>query len=581
LTVQSGASAARRQMTGQQLLAEMVHGYGFSHVFLVPTILVPALAAMGEFGIGRVTAHSEKAAAYMADGYARASRKPGLCMAQTVGAANLAAGLKDAWLAGSPVLALSGGSAPNTRYRHAYQELRDDFSMFDQVTKFSARVERGDRVPDLFRQALRAATTGAPGPVHLELAGEQGFAANDEGEYELLVESRFAQIPSFRPAAAAADVTAALELLGRAARPIVVVGGGVTTSGAQAEVLKLVEQLNVPFVTSLNGKSGIPDAHPLNIGVVGSYSRDCANKIVSEADLVFFVGSHTGGQVTAGWKIPAPGTTVIQLDIEPQELGRNYPNAASLLGDAQTVLRQLTEASAGRGNPAAHGNWVARAQDLLVDWRAGVAANAASDAVPMRPERVIRELSAGLPDDAVVVVDTGHSGMWTGQSLALRGRQRYLRAAGSLGWSFPAALGAKCALPRQPVVCFTGDGGFLYHATELETAARYGINAVIVVNNNFALNQDERPYRAAYGGEQHEGFEMWQFSRETNLAKFAESMGCLGIVVEQPADLQPALSRALAAERPVLLDVRTDITAMAPRAWTGAADGPLKPGTGY
>src|SRR5205085_9083629 len=141
--------------------------------------------------------------------------------------------------------------------------------------------------------------------------------------------------------------------------------------------------------------------------------------------------------------------------------------------------------------------------------------------------------------------------------------------AGSLGWGFPASLGAKCAFPNRTVVCFTGDGGFYYHATELETAARYGINAVIVVNNNYSLNQDERPFAAAYGGKQEEGFEMWQFSRSANIAGFAESLGCLGIVVEKPADLKPALARAFAAQRPVLLDVRTDIKAMSPRAWTG------------
>jgi acetolactate synthase-1/2/3 large subunit len=200
----------------------------------------------------------------------------------------------------------------------------------------------------------------------------------------------------------------------------------------------------------------------------------------------------------------------------------------------------------------------------------------------MRPERLCRELSAALPEDAIVVVDTGHSGMWTGQLLGLRSpRQTYLRAAGSLGWGFPAALGAKCACPDRPVVCFTGDGGFYYHAGELETAARYGINAVILVNNNFSLNQDMRPFNAAYGGQQTEGFEMWQFSRQADLARLAESLGCLGMVVEQPSEVAPALARALRADRPVLLDVRTDIQAMAPRAWTGAEEAPLRPGTGY
>jgi acetolactate synthase-1/2/3 large subunit len=574
--------------TGQRYLAEMVHGYGLTHVFFVPTILTPALAAMGEFGITRVTTHSEKAAAYMADGYARAALRPGLCMAQTVGAANLAAGLKDAWLAGSPVIALSGGSSPRTRYRHQYQELRDDFALFAEVTKFSARVETVERFTDLLRQAFRAATSGAPGPVHLELAGEQGYAANDSTTLETTVEHRFASVPAFRPAADPADVAAAVEVLRAAERPVIVVGGGVKTSGAQGEVVALAERLGAPFVSSLNGKSGLVDDHPLYAGVIGTYSRSCANKLVLESDLVFFVGSHTGSQVTTGWKVPALGTPVIQLDIDPQELGRNYPNRASLLGDARTVLRQMLEQLGGQranGHTAAghvHDSWPQHARALVEEWRSETSAQLNSDAAPMRPERVCRELSAALPDDAIVVVDTGHSGMWTGQHLELRSKdQMYLRAAGSLGWGFPAALGAKCAYPDRPVVCFTGDGGFFYHATELETAARYGINAVIVVNNNFSLNQDERPFTAAYGGHQDEGFEMWQFSQATDFVRFAESLGCVGICVERPEDMQSALSRALAMNRPVVLDVRTDIKAMSPRAWTGAVEAPLRAGTGY
>jgi len=579
----------RQAITGQHYVAEMLHGYGITHVFFVPTILTPALAAMGEFGITRVTTHGEKAAAYMADGYARASHKPGVCMAQTVGAANLAAGLKDAWLAGSPVLALSGGSSPRTRYRHAYQELRDDFAAFAEVTKFSARVETVDRIPDLLRQAFRAATSGAPGPVHLELSGEQGFAANDTTAADVLAESRFARVPAFRPAADPADVAAAIEALRAAKRPVIVVGGGVTTSGAQAEVVAFAERAGIPFVSSLNGKSGIADDHPLYLGVVGTYSRSCANKLVLESDLVFFAGSHTGGQVTAAWRVPPQGTPVIQLDIDPLELGRNYPNRVSLLGDARTVLRQMLDHVGGpstNGRTAAaadgHAAWLQHARELLAEWRAETAAQLGSDAVPMRPERVVAELSASLPDDAIVVVDTGHSGMWTGQHLELRSpRQTFLRAAGSLGWGFPAALGAKCAAPNRPVVCFTGDGGFFYHATELETASRYGINAIIVVNNNFSLNQDERPFTAAYGGQQTEGFHMWQFSRDTAFVKLAESLGCMGICVSEPAEVGPALLRALAANRPVVLDVRTDIKAMSPRAWTGAVEAPLRPGTGY
>src|SRR5205823_4972965 len=186
----------------------------------------------------------------------------------------------------------------------------------------------------------------------------------------------------------------------------------------------------------------------------------------------------------------------------------------------------------------------ARVRALVREWRTEVAPFVTSDAVPMRPERICKELAEFLPPDAVVVCDTGHAGMWTGQVLDLKHpSQRYIRAAGSLGWGFPASLGVKSALPERPVLCFTGDGGFYYHVAELETAARYGINVVVLVNDNQSMNQEIRPFNAAYGGRQDSGFEMWNFEK-TDFVKLAESMGCLGLRVERPAELRGTLERA-------------------------------------
>ena len=174
-------------MTGSRFFAEAMQVYGVTHVFFVPTMLLPALAEMEDMNIRRVTTHGEKAAAYMADGYARASHRPGICMAQTIGAANLAAGLRDAYMACSPVIAITGGQQPETKYRHVYQEI-DDFPLFNVVTKFNAQVDKVTRLPDLRRQAFRAATSGAPGPVHLEMRGSHGHVVEEEGELELIVE---------------------------------------------------------------------------------------------------------------------------------------------------------------------------------------------------------------------------------------------------------------------------------------------------------------------------------------------------------------------------------------------------------
>jgi len=212
--------------------------------------------------------------------------------------------------------------------------------------------------------------------------------------------------------------------------------------------------------------------------------------------------------------------------------------------------------------------WLKRVQGYVREWRSEVVAQRNSDAVPIRPERICKEISEFLPSDGVVVSDTGHSGIWTGTMIEFnKPGQRYIRCAGSLGWAFPASLGVKCALPDKPVVCFTGDGGFYYHLAELETARRFGIQAVIVVNDNHSLNQEIRLFDAAYGGKQRgRAREMWVFE-EVDLAKVAEAMGCLGIRVERPSDLKPALERAFASGKPAVIDVVSDIDALAARAW--------------
>ena len=561
------------RMTGARLFAEMMRDYGVSHIFFVPAFMLKAFAEMEDMPISRVMVHGEKAAAYMADGYARASGKPGVCMAQMIGASNLAAGLRDSFMAGAPLIAVTGGPTPQSRYRHAYQEV-DDISQFDAVTKFNAQIDHVSRMPDLIRQAFRVATSGAPGPVHLRVQSHLGQLTEAEAEFDSTVELRYSKVPPFRPEPDMEQVEAALDVLIAAKRPMIVAGGGVVRSGAEGEVVALAERLSIPVATSLNAKAVIVDDHPLNLGVCGAYSRDCANRALAEADLVFFIGSHTGGQVTNNWMFPPMGTRVIQLDIEPQELGRNYPNTVSILGDAKTTLRRMIENAPLRRVEAVAG-WPQRTRQLVAQWRDEAAQFLNSDAVPMRPERICKEISDALPPDGVVVSDTGHAGIWTAGMIELRHPgQSYFRTAGSLGWGFPAALGVKCALPDRAVVCFTGDGGFYYHIAELETARRHNINLVTVVNNNSALNQEIRLNDIAYGGKQRgRSEEMWRFP-EVNFVKVAEAFGCVGLRVEDPRELNATIKKAIALNKPVVIDAVSDMYAIADKPWTptGAPD---------
>ncbi len=552
-------------MTGARFLAETVHGYGLTHVFFMPYIAPRALMEMEKLGIQRVQTHGEKAAAYMADAYARARRGPGLCMAQSVGALNLAAGLQDAYLACSPVIAVTGREFQINQQRHAYQEV-DHVNPFAAVTKSSAFVAKPEQLPVYLRQAFRAATSGTPGPVHLELEGLAGQTVVDhEADLEVVIEENFAHVPPFRPEADEESVRAALQLLAQAQRPVIVAGGGVTASGARAELIALAEKLAIPVATALNAKAMFPADHPLAVGVPGLYSRACTNQILCEADLVFFIGSHTGGQVTNNYTIPPQGTPIIQLDINPAEIGRNYPIKVGLQGDVRNTLRRMLDQAATAVPRTA---WISRVQELVQAWKEDVGEQFNSDSVPMRPERLCRELADALPSDAILVSDTGHSGIWTGTMLDLKHPdQMFIRCAGSLGWGLPAAIGAKCAQPDRPVVCFTGDGGIWYHITELDTARKCGINTVTVVNNNHSLNQEKGGVEAIYGGQTAGSDELWLFP-DTDFAKIAESMNCFGITVNKPSELASALDQAFAAGKPALVDVKTHLDGIAPRAWT-------------
>ena len=544
------------QITGGKFMAQALKAYGVTHVFVAPAIAREALAEMSALGVKSIVTHGEKSAAYMADGYARAANRPGICFAQSVGAANLAAGLQDPYLAMSPVIAMTGRKTPMEQEKNAYQEIEHS-KPFSSVTKFSAYVERVEQLPYLLRQAFREATSGVPMPVHLDL---QGMTANvimqTEGDLELVVEESFTRRPAFRPEASPDTVLKAAQRLSAAQRPVIVAGGGVTASQAEQEVVELAEMLSIPVATSLNAKGCITENHPLSVGVVGSYSRWCANRVVAEADLVIYVGSHTGSQVTNEWRVPAEGTPVIQIDIDPSELGRSYPNEVSLHGDAKATLRKMIEALEPIGG---RNEWVSRAQELVKDWREEVEPRVNSDAVPIIPERLCNELTNALPDNAILVADTGHAGIWTGSMVDLNHPgQSYIRCAGSLGWGLAGAMGVQCAKPDRPVICFTGDGGLWYHIGELGPAVRYNIPVVTVVNNNHGLLQNKRGDDRGFANvEGADSSEIWEFN-DVDLAKVAESMGAFGIRVTRPGDIQSAIEQALASGRPAIVDVVTD-----------------------
>lgn len=558
------------ELTGAKVLAKMLHDYGVTDIFHVPAVLRTTMAELETISnIRRIHAHGEASAAYMADGYARASGRPGVCAAQIIGALNLAAGLRDAWLAKSPVIALTGGRDQATKFRKAYQEV-DDIPAFEPVTKLNATVDSANRFPDMLNQAFRVAVSGSPGPVHLQFKGNEGQVDQESFDETIptSIDESVSSVPPYRPKPDIAQIKKAMDIINNASKPILVVGGGVRWSKAGVLIDEISKKLKIPVATSLNAKDVINSTNPLNVGVVGTYSRGSANKSVLAADLAIFVGTDLGGMVTNFWTIPKIGIKAIHIDIDPEVLGRNYPLEVGIMADAKMALTEMMK-FADETTVEKRISWVEEVQGYCRDWYDEFRPLLQSDNIPIRPERVCHDLSLNLPDNSFVVVDTGHGGMWMGGMFDLKSSgQSYIRSAGHLGWAFPASLGVKCAVPDRPVICFTGDAGFWYHIAEVETAVRWGINAVIVVNNNGAGNQSKRGFDRVYGGTQTDkAREMWTFNN-VNFAQIAKHMGAESIRVENPKDFTPALQKAIALNKCVILDVVTDVDALAPLAYT-------------
>ncbi|MDX6750151.1 thiamine pyrophosphate-binding protein (plasmid) [Geminicoccaceae bacterium 1502E] len=552
------------RIDGARYMAETLHRQGVSHVFFIDAIMRRTLVELEALGIERVLAHSEKSAVYMADGYARVTGRPGVCMAQSVGAANLAAGLQDAYLHRTPLIALTGRKPPMFRHRNAYQEL-DHAPLYASVTKYHAEVETAEQLPFLLPQAFREATEGTPRPVHLDLAGLQAEIIETGTVEQGPLEPHHTHLPARRSPPAGAEIEAAAAALAKARQPVIVAGAGAMVSGAQDAVRRFAEALRIPVATSTGGRGTLPTTHELHVGCVGLYSAPHANRILHEADLVIFLGCHTGDQVTCNWTIPGQATPIVQIDVDGSEIGRNYPAAVGVLGDPALAMEALL-AACGSQEPRAA--WAGEVRERVAAWRDSMAEAMASDAAPIRVERLCAEITRALPENGVLVADTGYSTIWAATLIDLpHPGQTFMRAAGSLGWSFPAALGAKCGAPERPVVCFTGDGAFYYHMSELETARRRNIPLVTVVNNNSAFGQGLVNIRNIYGGRPGNQDEIIRFG-PTDFAAVARSFGVEGIRVEDPAEIAGALSHALSLGRPVVIDVVTDAEPRAPEPWT-------------
>lgn len=546
-------------MTGGEAVVEMLSRFGVDMMFGLPgdhTDLYDALYRSG--AIRHVLVRHEQAAAHMADAYARATNKVGVCDASVgPGATNLITGIAEAFTSGIPVVALVSAIRTDWRGRDSFQEI-DQVAVFAPITKMAASIDHVERIPELVARAFRVATTGRPGPVLLSLPLDVLKATHTFSPADLSVDTRYGRFPATRTTPPADDISATVDALLRAERPVILAGGGVIASGASAEVQELAERLGIPVATTFMGKGSIAENHPLSLGPFGLIGRPPTNDVVLDADFALALGTRFTNVDTAAWRIPKQGIGMAHVDIEPTQIGRNYDAEFALAGDVKTVVRSMLDHLQSLEDPTT-ASQEAAVTAITSDWRqeSGIETERALDnnSSPVHPLQVIRALRTVMADDDVIICDSGFNQIWGGQYFEVHQAGRsYIgpRGSGAMGFSFPAAIGHALAQPDRRVVALCGDGGFAMVMQELETARRAGANVTVCIMNNSNLQYIKENQRLLHEAR----FISTDFS-DLDYAAIANAFGCLGIRVENSADLEAALRDALDSELPAIVDVQT------------------------
>lgn len=566
-------------MNAVEAIVATLKAYQVEFVFGVPgdtsISLYEALRASNG-PITHILARDERAASFMADVYARLSGKPGVCEAPSgAGALYLIPGLAEANGSSIPLVAFTTDIPLATEGRNVLTEL-DQPGLFTSVTKWRTKLYRAEKAPELVRKAFRQATAGRAGAVQITLPED---VLKDEVNEPIYAEQACRRYPAYRTAPDPAAVEEAAERMIQAKRPAIVAGGGTVISGAWHELTQLAELLTIPVGTSINGQGSIDELHPLSLGVVGGNgARPYANEVLGAVDLVLFVGCKTDSVSTLNWSLPPKDgrVTVLQIDVDPTEVGNTYPTAVGLVGDAKLALAQLLSCvrdRLAREGSAERKPWLDFAGLRRAWWDSQLPAMR-SDTRPIKPQRVLDVLNRLLPREAVIVADAGTGTPFTSAFYASpAGRHVVIpRAYGGLGYAIPGVVGAKLARPNAPVVGLVGDGSFGMSAGDLETIARLALPVTLIQFNNGSFGW----IKALQHFYQDERYFSVDFSTDTDYAGVARSFGLCGVRVEDPNQLEPVLQEALLSDRPTFIDVVTEseLTEVPPvHKWLEAATG--------
>lgn len=538
-----------KKYNGGALVAEVFKKEGVKYIFGISGgHIYPMMEACAEKGIPFIGVRHEMNAAFMAEGWALTTGNFGVCTGTAgPGFTNLLTGLANSSNGGFPVLCLAGKARITENDRNELQDF-NQMDMIKHITKHARAVAEAHRIPEYVGRAIAYCSTGRPGPVYLEIPRDLMDKEIDPAGVEFQETYRTTSVPAGDPG----DIEAAVNMLKKSKKPVVIAGGGVWWSQAQNELAGFVEKTGLPVFTRNAARGAIPDSHPLCMGIAASGSP-VLRMALAEADLALVVGTRTGFTMTRD--VFPKSLDIIRIDIDPAQLTDQLDVSLGIVGDARQVLKQLTDA-ADRSDCGDWVNYLSGMKNKLVSM---VAAMGASDQCPIHPMRLMFEILQRVDENTIVVTDGGDVAKWGNLSLPATGPGQYpgiiSTSFGPLGVGIPYAMAAKLAHPHKKVILLTGDGAFGYGAMEYDTAVRYNIPFTTVILNDKGWGMIKRSEaKKTSASKDFVGLDLL----ETRYDKLVEVLGGHGEYVTRPGDIGPAIDRALASGKPACVNVMTD-----------------------
>ncbi|MDD1770552.1 MAG: biosynthetic-type acetolactate synthase large subunit [Methanomassiliicoccales archaeon] len=530
-------------MKGSKALLALLEREGVEVMFGYPGgVVIPIYNDLLDSSIHHVLVRHEQCAAHMADGYARATGRPGVCMATSgPGSTNLVTGVATAYADSSPMLVLTGQVATHLIGTAGFQEA-DTFSLMMPITKHNFRVLDPKDVPEAIKRGMNIAKTGRMGPVHVDLPMDVMNGDVPEKLMDL-------EYPVPSPAEDFSGMLEAIRTLLNSERPSLLVGGGAIWSNAGPEVAKLAELLVAPVITTVMGKGIIPEEHPLCMGIMGMHGKEPARRALLESDVILAIGTRFSDRtIPHANEIPMT-TKIIHLDIDSIEAGKNPRTKVRLVGDAKKGLQQLIK-GVGKGRPDTP--WAKRVKAL----RDGCHCDIDINSVPVKPQKVIYELSKILTDDTIITTEVGQNQMWASHFLKVRHPRQFITSGGfgTMGFGFPAAIGAKIAFRDKPVIDIAGDGSIQMVFHEFATAVNEELPVMVVVMNNGWLGMVKQWQKLFW----NKRYSATSLRGNPDFVALAKAFGADGVRVEKPSELREAFQKGLNSDVPFLVDVITD-----------------------